>query len=270
MVDDVLRHTERNRIAWDAVAERRRANCPPPAFFAAGGSTLGPEETAAFGDVSGLRVLNLQCSSGNDALSLAAMGAEVVGVDISTGAIRIAREQAAAAGLTADFLAHDVYQLPDRLQDSSFDVVYSTAGIICWLPDLDRWARIVAAALRPGGRLLLDEHHPVWETATVRPEGGVDLTQDYFSRHRPVAASTGDPGKAAHAGGEPLVMDTVTFLWPLGDVVTALAGAGLRLVSLQERPVPQMYLAELDAPTDGQRRSAGLLPAAYLLVMTKG
>ena len=120
-------------------------------------------------------MLNLQCSSGNDALSLATMGAEVVGVDISTGAIRIAREQAAAAGLTADFLAHDVYQLPDRLQDSSFDLVYSTAGIICWLPDLDRWARIVAAALRPGGRLLLDEHHPVWETATVRPDGGVDL-----------------------------------------------------------------------------------------------
>lgn len=260
--------TAHNRAEWNAVAERRRASCQSPGFFLAGGSTLGDEETAAMGDVRGRRLLNLLCASGNDALSWAVKGASVVGVDISDVAIAIAQEQAAATGLDATFIAADVYDLPDSLQDSSFDVVYSTAGIMCWMPDLTEWGRIVARALRPGGRFLMDEHHPIWEHTNVTAHG-IRLTGSYFSRGTPQPAASFDIERSPHAGGEALAMDTRVFTWPLGDVVTALADAGLRIEQLVERPAPEMYLRDPESATPAERTIAERLPAAYLLVATK-
>lgn len=263
---DIRAITSHNRAEWNAVAERRRANCQSPEFFRAGGSTLDEEETAAMGDVRGKRLLNLLCGSGNDALSWAVKGASVVGVDISDVAIAIAREQAAATGLAATFVAADVYDLPDSLQDSSFDIVYSTAGIMCWMPDLAEWARIVARALRPGGRFLMDEHHPIWEHTNVTADG-IRVTGSYFSRGTPQSASSFDIERSAHAGAEALVMDTRVFTWPLGDVVTALANAGLRIEQLIERADPEMYVGA-DA-TAAEHEMAKRLPAAYLLVASK-
>lgn len=257
-MDDVRTITARNREAWNGVAEARRANCAPPEFFAAGGSTLDPEETAALGDVAGLRVLNLQCSSGNEALSLAAMGATVTGLDISEVAIDIAREQAVGAGLAVRFVAADVYDLPADL--TGFDLVYSSAGIICWLPDLAAWARIVAGTLRPGGRFVLDEHHPLWEVVSQR-DGRLQVDRDYFGRSEPSPAGPADPARTVRAGRRALSMNATTFTWPVGDVVTALVRAGLGIDELTERPDAEMY------PEAGA--SARRLPAAYLLVATK-
>lgn len=193
------------------------------------------------------------------------LGARVVGVDISMVAVEIAREQAAAAGLDAEFVAADVYDLPRSLQDESFDIAYSSAGITCWLPDLDTWARVIRQSLRPGGTFLLDEHHPVWETVVVDPDG-VRVTLDYFGRGRP-HDDRPDPGK--RVSGSPIEPDFVNFTWPLGDVVTALATAGLRIRTVAERADPEMYLKGPTAPTSSARRAAERLPAAYLLLATK-
>lgn len=267
-LDDVRRHTARNRVAWNAVAERRRANCPPPRFFVEGGRTLDPEGLEVLGSVAGQRVLDLVCSSGNDALSLAAMGGSVVGVDISDVAIRIATEQAAAAGLDARFVAADLYDLPPDLQDASFDVVHSAAGVICWLPDLAEWGRIVARALKPGGRFLLDEHHPLWERCSLVPDG-LRVTGDYFGRTTPVRPEPFDPIRAVHAGAEAVHVDGTLFSWPVGDVVTALAEAGLRIRMVRERPIVEMYAPDPESLTDDERRIAGWVPAAYLVHATK-
>jgi SAM-dependent methyltransferase len=246
-MDRTRSYTEHNRVCWDQIAPAR---APEPAeFFAAGGSTLDDCEIAALPDVAGQRLLHLQCASGNESLSWAVRGAQVVGVDISAVAVRLATERAAQTGLAARFVAADVYDLPTELV--GFDVVYARSGVVCWLPSLDRWARTVAGRLRPGGRFLLYEHHPVWEATAGAPDA-LRPVADYFGRSTPVAGL--DPTRRPRAA----VPDRsfVSFLWPLGDVVTALARAGLRIELVVEHPVPELY---------GAGPAAARWPGTYLI-----
>jgi SAM-dependent methyltransferase len=223
----IERFTDHNRRAWDEIAHPRRARFPPAGFFASGGSTLRPFELAAAGDVVGKRLLHLQCAGGHDTLSWAGAGAEVTGVDISPVAIGGARELAAVAGITASFLAADVYALPTELQAGDFDVVYTGGGAICWLPDLRRWAQIVARAAREGGRLVVFEMHPQNQVFRL-VDGRWAVVADYFGRGVPVVAPG---GCGAGSGGE-----TFQFHWPLGDLVTSVADAGFRVERLEEFP----------------------------------
>ncbi len=212
-------------------------------------------EVAALGDVTGKRVLHLQCANGNESLSLARLGAHVVGVDISEVAVTVATSQAEATGFDAQFVVADVYDLPDDLGD--FDVVYASAGVVCWLPDLVRWGGIVAGLLRPGAAFVLYEHHPLWETLAVGTSG-VAVTVDYFGRGTPV---TSGYAAAKRPVGWTTGTDFVTFVWPVADVVTALIHAGLRIGLMEEHAVPEMF--------EGLGAEASYLPATYLIRATK-
>lgn len=251
-MDRTRGYTEHNRVAWDQIAPVRPPE--PAAFFAAGGTTLDDCETEALPDVAGQRMLHLQCASGNESLSWAVRGARVVGVDISAVAVRLATERAAQTGLAARFVAADVYDLPPELVD--FDVVYASSGVVCWLPDLDRWAAIVAGRLRPGGRFLLYEHHPVWEATAGAPDALRPVT-GYFGRSTPVAEL--DRSRRPRAAVPERAF--VSFLWPLGDVVTALANAGLRVELVVEHPVPALY---------GAGEAASWWPGTYLVRAVRG
>src|SRR5579864_4514537 len=116
-------------------------------------------EIEAVGDVVGKSLLHLQCHFGLDTLSWARRGATVTGVDFSEEAIRAARALAADVGVPAAFIQSDIYELPGRLR-GEFDIVFTSHGVLGWLPDLDRWAGVVAHFLRPGGRFCLIEGHP--------------------------------------------------------------------------------------------------------------
>lgn len=226
------RFTRHNRRAWDEIAHPRRARFPPAGFFASGGSALRPFELDAAGNVAGKRLLHLQCAGGHDTLSWAVAGADVTGVDISPVAIDGAREMAAAAGLSARFLAADVYELPAELQAEDFDVVYTGGGAICWLPDLQRWARIVARATREGGRLVVFEIHPQNQVFRL-VDGRWMLVADYFGRGEPVVSSGGLGHLACGAESGGTIFE---FHWPLGDLVTSVADAGFRVDRLEEFP----------------------------------
>jgi len=219
--------TRHNRRAWDEIADSRRARFPSAAFFAAGGTTLRPVELDAAGDVAGKRLLHLQCAGGHDTLSWAVAGAAATGVDISPVAIDGARALAAAAGIAARFLAADVYALPAPLQAGAFDVVYTGGGALCWLPDLARWAQVVARATRAGGRLVVFEMHPQNQVFRLVDRRWA-VVADYFGRGAPVVAAG---GCGAGAGGA-----TYRFHWPLGDLITSVADAGFRVERLEEFP----------------------------------
>lgn len=267
MSNDAYRvHTHQNREAWNRMAVPRRSLVKPPEFFASGGSTLDDFETDLLGCVQGKRMLHLQCASGNETLSWAGQGAAVVGVDISEVAIDIARDQARASGLAAEFVAADVYDLPDHLLSGNFDLVYSSWGVICWLPDLERWGEVVAACLKPGGTFMLAEHHPLWEIAVLSDQG-FNVTNSYFGRGTPLVGR-GHSSKAP--SGTPLQDDRVNFLWPVGDVVTALIHAGLTIRHVEERPSPGMYLSAMRAHHAHGERVASWLPAVYVVLAEKG
>lgn len=228
---DFRTFTEHNRRAWNEIAGVRHAVWPPAHVFAAGGSVLDPRVLAAAGDVRGFDILHLQCATGEETLSWAVAGARATGVDISDAQIDLARRKAQEAALDARFVAADLYALPADLRARSFDIVYTGGGALVWLPDLIRWGEVVARAMRPGGLLVLFEEHPVASSLVVAG-GEVRLEGDYFGRGKPEYAR----GWSHFPGGEDAEETKVEFAWPLGDVVTSLERAGLRIVSLEEFP----------------------------------
>lgn len=156
-----------NRALWDARA-RAHGTTPNDKYydvdsFLAGLQTLYGIELELAGDVTGQDVLHLQCHFGMDTLNWARLGARVTGVDFSSTAIVRARELAERAGLTADFVEADTQNLPSDLADR-FDLVIATYGVMCWIGDLDAWMHGAAMALRPGGRLVLVDLHPAFQT----------------------------------------------------------------------------------------------------------
>ncbi|HKH10857.1 MAG TPA: class I SAM-dependent methyltransferase [Rubrobacter sp.] len=237
-----------NRRSWNAVVGAHDSHRGDLAgFLKDGGSTLFPEEKRLLGELSGRAVAHLQCNSGGDTLSLARLGAEVTGVDLSDGAIRSARLLSERSGIPARFVRADVYEwLAETAKgDERFDVVFASYGVVCWLPDLASWAAGLGAVLAPGGRLVLVDFHPAadvfdedWNVARDYPSGGEPLlleegVGDY------VAESGGalTPGGFAEGvGGFRNPEPAHLFRWGLGEVVTALAGTGLEVTAFEEYP----------------------------------
>ena len=128
--------------------------------FLEGKSSLNQIELNELGDVRDKKILHLQCHFGMDSLSLARMGAQVTGVDLSDAAIEQAKKLSEDAGVEARFICCNAFDLREHL-DEQFDIVFTTYGVLGWLPDLERWAEIVAHCLKPGGFLYLAEFHPI-------------------------------------------------------------------------------------------------------------
>ncbi len=253
-------YTAQNRKAWDEIAQQRHESMFPTSdFFAEGGSVLAPPVVEAAGDVKGKRLLHLQCSTGSDTISWGVLGAQATGVDISPRQTEIAQRTADDAGVPVRFVAADVYALPPELQDGSFDIVFTGGGAIVWLPDIEEWARIVASALRPGGQLILEDEHPLASCIWLE-NGDLIIGSDYFARHQAVFEA---PGWSHFQGGEDAVEPKYEFSWPLGDVITALAKAGLYVERLDEFPSTAVWRF------GGKLEDAQRLPGAYLMIARK-
>lgn len=239
--------SEQNRRSWNAaVPAHERHRVGQAAFLAAGGSTLFPEELELLGELAGRSLLHLLCNAGQDTLSLAARGAQATGVDISDAAIARAAALSAESGVAADFVRADVY---DYLAEAAaagrrFERIYCGYGAICWLHDIGAFARGVAGLLAPGGRFALVEFHPAsnmfdaaWRLAHPYPAGGALLSLDGVGDYVGAAAgglspSGFDPGAGEFVNPEPCHL----YRWGIGEVVSALAAAGLRLSALREYP----------------------------------
>ena len=185
------------------------------------------------GSVEGLDVVHLQCHIGTDTLSLARLGARSVpGLDFSRPALDVAAQLAADCNATIDYVESELYDAVDILGASRFDLVYTGLGALCWIPDVCRWAQVVATLLRPGGRLFVREAHPMlWTLADPRPDGLVVVEFPYFETagvrfSEPVSYVPHD---------EPLASpDIVHFNHGLAQIMTALMNAGMGITSFEE------------------------------------
>lgn len=253
----------RNRAAWEEIADVRIDRWSNRAytaeFFAAGGCSLEDRVVEALGDVRGNRALHLMCATGEESLSLAVMGADVVAVDISLRQVELATAKARAAGLNVEFVAADVGEMPAEIAAGGFDVVYTGGGVLVWVPDVERWAGVIARALRPGGRFVLWDYHPVamrWEAV----DGRLQLESSYFAGPGPVETQ----GWTHFAAGRDATTKKYEYTWTLGEIVTALAGAGLCVTRLREYPTNAVWKFgdALDAAKD--------LPGLLLVVARRG
>ena len=222
-----------NHAWWNGVVETHMKS---PSYltqaFREGGDTLHPIESAEIGDVRGKTLVHLQCHFGLDTLSLARRGARVTGLDFSANALAQARALAKDTGIDARFVESNVYDAPSALGDS-YDIAYVTWGAINWLPDLHRWARVVASVLNPGGFLYLLEGHPA---ALMLGQKTKDepLTPGwaYFAHEGPQVFD--EEGTYADRGAK--LAHTVTHEWahPISEILSALIEAGLRIEMFHE------------------------------------
>ena len=219
-----------NRANWDSrVPVHVASSSYDLPGFRAGASSLRPFEVAEVGSVAGRSLVHLQCHIGLDTLSWARLGAVVSGLDFSAPAISAASSLATDLGLSARFVVADVYDAVETFGGERFDIVYTGVGALVWLPDIVGWARVVADLLAPGGFLYLVEGHPFAGILDAAGSGLV-VSRDYFD-HAPAV----DDYPYTYTDGPPLAHPLqVEFQHQLGEIVTSLAEAGLRIEFLHE------------------------------------
>jgi SAM-dependent methyltransferase len=225
--------TEVNRAWWDerAALHGQDGRVYDTSEFVAGQSTLNPADHDLVGNVTGLDLIHLQCHTGMDTLSwLRAGAASVTGVDFSAVAIQKATDMAATTGLgdRATFVTSDILDVPSDLH-GRFDVAFASIGVICWIEDIDGWMRTAYTVLRPGGRLVLRELHPLWNmTETCDP---LRLDFPYVNTGPKRFSAT---GSYAAPDAQTRHNDTVEWAHSVGEVVTAAVDSGLEIEVLKE------------------------------------
>ncbi len=223
-------YEQTNRELWDTLAGWHvKSEFYDVEGFKGGKCSLEEIEVSEVGDVAGKSLLHLQCHFGMDSLSWARRGAVVTGVDFSPAAINTARGLAREIGVPATFVCSSVYEL-DGCLDDTFDIVFTSAGVLCWLSDLDAWARAVAQHLKPGGFFFIREFHPfadVFDDDAPEPR----LRYPYFRTEKPLVY-TGQGSYASAGNGE----EVTSVEWPhsLSEIVNALIGAGLGIEYIHE------------------------------------
>ena len=199
------------------------------AEFKAGENVLKPIELREVDDVRGKSMLHLQCHFGLDTMSWARLGANVTGLDFSDQAIALARSISAELKIPARFLQSNIYDAPDALHEQ-FDIVFTSYGALCWLPDLTRWAQIAAHFVKPGGFFYIAEFHPLTQMSDNRA-GTTKLEFEISYFH---TAMREDPPGPDYSDQSKIVSGTHQWMYRLGDVVSALAATGLRIEFLHE------------------------------------
>jgi len=179
--------------------------------------------------VAGKSIVHLQCHIGTDTLSLAMDGATVTGVDFSHDSLAIARTLAQELGLPVRFVEANVLNLTEVLRET-FDLVYTTKGVLCWIRDLGRWGEVIAHLLKPGGLLYLMDGHPFLPMLGATAHAP-EQTDFYFHDTEPARYSGGvdyaDPTYVSTNG-------TCEWAWTFADIVNALVQNDLRLLFLHE------------------------------------
>lgn len=236
-------YIEGNRAWWDHVVPIHEASRGyDREGFLRGRKPLCPVELAELGPlVEGKSLLHLQCHFGMDTLNWARLGARVTGLDFSAAAIEAARRLSVESGVPGTFVQANVYDAPAALDGERFDLVYTGIGALHWLPDIRGWARAVAACLVEGGRFYLYEGHPVpWTLDQQSSEHLLIISNPYFECPEPFV----NDDDATYVDGPKLEV-TRNYEWNhgLGEIVTALIDAGLRIDFLHEhREVPWQAL----------------------------
>ncbi len=220
-------YIEVNRKLWnDRVDIHVESEFYDQDSFMNGKTSLKAIELELLGEIKDKDVIHLQCHYGQDTLSLSRMGARVTGVDFSDKAIEVATKFNNQLGLDAEFVCCDVYETT-KFVHKKFDIVYTTYGVIGWLPDLTKWARIIGDLLKPGGRLVFVEFHPVvW----MFDERFDFVKYSYFN-----VEDIKEIEEGSYADRYKTIKnESISWNHPFSEVLQNLIDAGLKISKFQE------------------------------------
>lgn len=233
--------------------------------FLNGKSSLNDIELQLLGNIEGKSILHLQCHFGMDSISLARMGAKVTGIDFSEPAIEVARELAIKTEVQAQFICCDVYSLPQHL-DNHFDMVFTSYGVIGWLPNLQQWAYLISKYLKPGGCFVMAEFHPVvW----MFDNNFIDVAYRYFQDAPIIETQEG-----SYANRETDEKKTsISWNHSLSEVINNLISQGLQLSAFYEYDYsPYHCFQDMDEIAPGRfqtKRLGNKIPMVYSLKAQK-
>ncbi len=261
-----MNYLEANRTLWN---QRVDAHVSSEFYdnesFIAGRNTLNDIELALLGDINNQHIAHVQCHFGQDSLSMARMGAKVTGIDLSDAAIDKARELNQQLDLDAEFVVSDILTA-DTVVEKKFDTVFASYGVIGWHPDINRWAQVVSHLLKPGGRLVLAEFHPViW----MFSHDFAKVEYSYFNRS-PIVETVND----SYTDGSQLAQPLTEYGWnhSLGELFGALKNTGMAVQDFQEYDYSPYDCFQRSVKIDNGFQIAGmegLLPLVYSLVAIK-
>lgn len=239
-MDPHAQHFADNRANWDDRSAVHEASGYGIEELVADPAAISPElaqDRERLGDLTGLDVIHLQCHLGTDTVGLARLGARrVVGLDLSPASLGRAARIAERCGADLELVEANVYDARAAVS-GDFDLVYTSIGVLCWLPDVRAWARVIASLLRPGGRFLVRDDHPMFMAIGEDVDRGLRLEQPYFERERPMTWDQ-EFSYVEAPPGAPTITHGRSHQWnhSLGQIVGALLEAGLVLDSLEESP----------------------------------
>ncbi len=266
---------EVNRTSWNMrTAVHKASSFYDLESFKKGRTSLNEIELKAMGDVKGKSMLHLQCHFGMDTLSWAREGAMVTGVDLSDEAILLANEINDELKLAATFVCSNIYDLPavevagfsGKKDASCFDLVFTAYGTIGWLPDLDRWAGIIAHFLKPGGTFYMVDFHP---TLWMMDENFQHIKYDYFNTSVIAEENSGTYTDR----NAPIKSMEYTWNHPFSEIVGALLNNGLSIIEMKEFPYsPYNCFNNLEQGTDKMWRIINMdekMPMLYSIKAVK-
>ena len=232
MNNSMKRMTQSNKRGWDELAKTHYQTYDIDKLLS-GAPLLNQVIRDEVGDVKGKSLVHLLCHIGTDTLSWALLGAQVTGIDISSQSLKYARQIAEKMDIDAQFIESDVMEVMGKVQQK-FDIVFSSTGVLCWLPDIQIYADTVRNLLKEDGFFYIFDGHPfrnllIDETGSVSSDR---IQGNYFRKTVWEYDQMGD-----YTDPDLLVpMRSYEWDWTLGEVVTAFCDAGMRIEFLHEFP----------------------------------
>jgi 2-polyprenyl-3-methyl-5-hydroxy-6-metoxy-1,4-benzoquinol methylase len=266
MSSDLNDYINKNRTAWDQKTDQHvHSDFYELEAFLKGKNVLRGIELDLLGDVNGKRILHLQCHFGMDSLSLARMGASVVGADFSKRAIDKAKELNNILGLNTRFICCDLYNLP-MLCNEQFDIVFTSYGTIGWLPDLERWATVIEHFLVPGGTFIMADFHPfIW----TFDDNMQSIAYDYFKSEPIVEIVSGTYADRS----APITTETISWNHGMSEILNSLITKNLRIEKFNEHDYsPYNCLNDLEEQGENVFRFKHIpfrIPIVYSIVARK-
>ncbi|MBI2074791.1 MAG: class I SAM-dependent methyltransferase [Candidatus Levybacteria bacterium] len=195
--------------------------------FKKGKSSLVSVEQEEIGEVKGKTILHLMCHFGMDTLSWARKGAIVTGVDMSDNSIRLAKKLSREIKVPAKFKCCDIYNLPNVLNEK-FDIIFTSYGVLCWLSNINKWAKIINHFLKKGGMFYIVELHPFTNILSF----DFKIFYKYFKK----GPYTDDSDGTYTDWSAPVKGITYEWSYTMSDVINALIKEGLKIEYVHEFP----------------------------------
>ncbi|MFC1736388.1 class I SAM-dependent methyltransferase [Candidatus Hydrogenedentota bacterium] len=250
--------TQANKEGWDGLAATHYKNYHLDKLMA-GEPLLNELIRNEVGDVKGKSLIHLLCHIGTDTLSWALLGAEVTGVDISSESLKYARKLAEQMGIEADFIESDVMEAMTKV-NKKYDIVFSSTGVLCWLPDIKRYAQTARQLLNDNGFLYIFDGHPC-RSVFIDEAGAINdnkIQGNYFRKEVWQYDNMGDYTDPDLK----IPVNSYEWNWTMGEVVTAFCEAGMRIEFLHEFP---QYFYSGYTPYDKEDNGIELYPCTFSL-----